>query len=133
LPDSGANQVAVLDSSAVLAVLLGERGSDRVVPVLEGGLLGTVNLAEVHTRMISLGGSAPHVWSRIRNFNCEICPLTEEQARIAAELVTATRPYGLSLGDRACLALAIERKATVYTTDAAWKKLGLGIKVEVIR
>jgi ribonuclease VapC len=117
----------------VLAVLLGERGSDRVVTVLEGGLLSTVNLVEVHTRMISLGAAAAQVWSRIRNFNCEICPLTEEHARIAAELVTETRPYGLSLGDRACLALAIERNATVYTTDRTWKNLHLGIQVEVIR
>jgi ribonuclease VapC len=133
LPDSAVDHVVVLDSSAVLAVLLGEPGSDRVVPVLEGGLLSTVNLAEVHTRMISLGGSAAHVWSRILEFNCEIYPLTEEQARIAAELVTTTRPFGLSLGDRACLALAIDRKATVYTTDRTWKNLHLGIEVEVIR
>ena len=44
-----------------------------------------------------------------------------------------TRPYGLSLGDRACLALAIQRKAAVYTTDAAWKNLNLGIEINVIR
>jgi ribonuclease VapC len=133
LPDSGLIQAVVVDSSAVLAVLLGERGNDRVVTILEGALLSTVNLVEVHTRMISLGAVAAHVWSRIRNFNCEICPLTEEQARIAAELVTATRPYGLSLGDRACLALAIGRNATVYTTDRNWNKLDLGIQVEVVR
>jgi ribonuclease VapC len=133
LPDSGFNQAVVIDSSAVLAVLLSERGSDRVVPVLEGGLLSTVNLIEVHTRMISLGAVAAHAWNRIINLHCEICPLTEEQARIAAELVTETRPYGLSLGDRACLALAIERKATVYTTDSAWENLNLGVRVEVIR
>jgi ribonuclease VapC len=133
LPDSGSSRTIVVDSSAVLAVLLGERGSDRVVQVLEGGLLSTVNLVEVHTRMISLGAATAHAWSRIRNFNCVICPLTEEQARIAAELVTETRPYGLSLGDRACLALAIERNATVYTTDRTWRNLKLGIQVEVIR
>jgi ribonuclease VapC len=133
LPDSGFRQAVVVDSSAVLAVLLGERGNDRVVTILEGALLSTVNLVEAHTRMISLGAVAAHVWSRIRNFNCEISPLTEEQARIAAELVTATRPYGLSLGDRACLALALERKATVYTTDRDWKKLDLGVQVEVVR
>jgi len=43
------------------------------------------------------------------------------------------KPFGLSLGDRACVALAIDRKATVYTTDRIWKNLALGIKVEVIR
>jgi PIN domain nuclease of toxin-antitoxin system len=44
-----------------------------------------------------------------------------------------TKPYGLSLGDRACLALAIQRNATVYTTDRDWSKLSIGIKIEVIR
>jgi PIN domain nuclease of toxin-antitoxin system len=52
---------------------------------------------------------------------------------MAAELRSITRPFGLSLGDRACLALAIERKAAVYTTDRAWKNLDLGIEIEVIR
>ena len=52
---------------------------------------------------------------------------------MAAELIHVTQPYGLSLGDRACLALAIERKAKVYTADRCWKNLSLGIEVEVIR
>jgi PIN domain nuclease of toxin-antitoxin system len=133
LPSPGPHRSFVLDSSALLAVLLGERGSDLIIQILEGSLLSTVNLAEVHTRMVSLGASASHAWSRILNFQCEICPLTESHARIAAELVTKTRPFGLSLGDRACLALAIERSAIVYTTDRAWKNLDLGIEVEVIR
>jgi PIN domain nuclease of toxin-antitoxin system len=117
----------------LLAVLLGERGWDQVTPILEGALLSTVNLVEVHTRMVSFGASGSHAWSRVLSFQCEICPLTESQARIAAELFTQTRPFGLSLGDRACLALAIERKATVYTTDRVWKNLNLGIAIEVIR
>lgn len=133
MPSSVTGRVSVLDSSALLAILLGERGGESIIPILEGALLSTVNLAEVHTRMISLGATASHAWARILNLQCEICPLTEAQARIAAELVTATRPFGLSLGDRACLALAIERKAKVYTTDGAWKSLNLGIAIEVIR
>ncbi|MGB6744943.1 MAG: type II toxin-antitoxin system VapC family toxin [Terracidiphilus sp.] len=133
MPNPVPSRVCVFDSSALLAVLLGERGGDLVIPILEGGLLSTVNLVEVHTRMVSLGAAAPHAWDSILNFQCEICPLSETQARIAAELVTATRPFGLSLGDRACLALAIERNAKVYTTDRAWKNLNLGIELEVIR
>lgn len=117
----------------MLAVLLGERGSDAVIPILQGSLLSLVNLVEVHTRMIQLGAAAPHAWSRILSFNCEICPITQTQARIAAELATKTRPFGLSLGDRACLALALDRKATVYTADREWKNLNLGLEIEVIR
>jgi ribonuclease VapC len=124
---------AVLDSSAVLAVFFSEPGEEIVVPVLQGALLSTVNLAEVHTRMLDRGVPAQVAWKRMRSVQCEVCVFTDEQARIAAELMPSTRPYGLSLGDRACLALAIQRGAKVYTTDRVWKNLSLGIEIEVIR
>ncbi len=124
---------AVLDSSALLTVFLSEPGGERVLPILQGALLSTVNLAEVVTRMVDLGAAAEHVWSRVESVRCEVCPFTAGQARIAAELRSVTRPFGLSLGDRACLALAIDRNATVYTTDRIWKKLPLGIQIEAIR
>lgn len=123
----------VLDSSAILAVFLDEPGGEIVLPLLEGSLLSTVNLAEAHMRLIELGASARHAWSRLQSAECEICFFSDTQARMAAELRSVTRPFGLSLGDRACLALAIDRKATVYTTDRIWKKLSLGIEVVVIR
>jgi PIN domain nuclease of toxin-antitoxin system len=124
---------AVLDASAILAVVFSEPGSDAVLPLLQGGLLSTVNLAEVHTRLLLRGASADFAWRRVLDLGFEVCFFDDRQARLAAELIGQTRPYGLSLGDRACLALAIERKAAAYTTDAAWKKLNLGISVEVIR
>ena len=123
----------VLDSSAILAVFLNEPGGEIVVPLLEGALLSTVNLAEVHVRLIELGASAGHVWSRLQSVQCEICFFSDTQARTAAELRSITRPFGLSLGDRACLALAIERKAAVYTADKVWKKLDLVIEIVAIR
>jgi len=123
----------VLDASAILAVILNEPGSQNVIPILEGGSLSAVNLAEVHTRLLQRGAAADHVWNRILSLQCEVCFFSDDQARIAAELIGKTRPFGLSLGDRACLALAIERKATVYTTERVWKDLSLGIDVEVIR
>jgi PIN domain nuclease of toxin-antitoxin system len=125
--------LVVLDSSAVLAVFLNEPGGEIVIPILEGALLSTVNLAEVHTKILDLGAMAAHAWSRLQSVHCDICFFTEQQAQIAAELLPITRPFGLSLGDRACLALAIDRKATVYTTDRIWKNLDLGIRIEAIR
>ncbi len=125
--------IAVFDASVVLAVLLKEPGGAAVAGILENALLSSVSLAEVHTRLVLHGVPADRAWGRIQNLHCAACPFTEGQARIAAELIAVTRPYGLSLGDRACLALAIERKATVYATDKAWKKLPLDIDVEVIR
>lgn len=124
---------AVLDSSAILAVIFNERGGDQVLPLLGSGLLSAVNLAEVHTRLLLRGAGADFAWRRVMEFGCEICYFDDQHARVAAELIAQTRPYGLSLGDRACLALAIRRKAAVYTTDAAWKNLSLNIEVNVIR
>jgi len=123
----------VLDSSAVLAVFFHESGAEVVDAILGGTLLGTVNLAEVHERMLSRGAQVEEAWSWIEGLGCEVCPFTERQARATAELRSITRPFGLSLGDRACLALALDRKATVYTTDKVWKNLSLGIQIEVIR
>jgi len=128
LPD-----LAVLDSSAILAVFFNEPGAEIVIPILQGALLSSINLAEVHTRMIERGAPAQQAWNWTTNLQCEVCFFTDEHARAAAELRSITRPFGLSLGDRACLALAIQRKATAYTTDRVWKNLSLGIRIEVIR
>jgi ribonuclease VapC len=98
-----------------------------------GSLLCSVNLAEVHTKLIIDGYERGFAWVRILNIGYEVCPFDEDLARIASEINWITRPFGLSLGDRACLALAMQRKARVYTADQAWKDLQLGIEIEVIR
>ena len=128
LPD-----LAVLDSSAILAVFFNEPGAEIVLPIVQGALLSTINLAEVHTRMLERASQTQQSWKWITSLQCEVCFFTDEHARVAAELRSITSPFGLSLGDRACLALAMQRKATVYTTDKAWKNLDLGIGIEVIR
>lgn len=123
----------VLDSSALLAVIFGEPGTEKVEPLLQGALVSAVNLAETHTRLLLKGVPAEFAWSRLLGMGFDIRSFDEDLARIAAELVTETRRLGLCLGDRACLALAIQRQATVYTTVKVWKSLSLGVPVEVIR
>ena len=111
-----------------------EQGREIVAELLnDATALSAVNLAEAHTKLIGRGTPPKQAWAGIASLGCELIPFSIEQARVAAELIASTRPYGLSLGDRACLALAIERKAKVYTTDRAWKDLSLGIEVEVLR
>ena len=122
-----------LHSSAILAMLLSEPGGSRVTTILHNGVLSTVNLAEIHAVLLRRGEDPIKAWRQITALPFEICPLTPQQARTVAELEAATRRFGLSLGDRACLALAIERKAKVFTTDRTWKNLSLGIEVEAIR
>jgi ribonuclease VapC len=124
---------AVLDATAIVAVLFNEPGSEAVLARLDGALVSAVNLAEAQAALLARGANADFAWRRLVGLGCEIVPFDEEQARLAGQLPRGTRVSGLSLGDRACLALAIERKATVYTTDAAWKNLGLRIDFEVIR
>jgi ribonuclease VapC len=63
----------------------------------------------------------------------EAVPFTSEHAKLAGDLVAQTRPLGLSLGDRACLALGLSLKAPVYTADKSWKKVKVGARIHVIR
>jgi len=125
---------AVLDASAMLAVLRGEPGSEKLpVEMLATAAGSAVNVAEVHTKLVSRGGDADEAWEDALSAVGEVVPFTAEQARIAGGLVKQTRSLGLSLGDRACLALGIALKAPVYTTDRTWKNLNVGVRIHVIR
>lgn len=124
----------VLDASAMLAALNREPGSEKLTPEMLTRAAGsTVNLAEVHTKLVSRGGDPDEAWEDTLSAIHEPVPFTEEQARIAGGLVAQTRALGLSLGDRACLALGLVLRAPVYTTDRSWKNLKLGVRIHVIR
>ena len=125
---------AVLDASAILALLLHEPGSEKLTDqVLEGAIASTVNLAEAQTRLVRSGYDPGEAWEDILALITEAEPLTVAQAELAGNLVMKTQSYGLSLGDRSCLALAIARKADVSTTERVWKNLKLGVRIHVIR
>ena len=111
---------AVLDSSAVLAVLLEEAGADRVESGLPGARLSAVNLAEVLSKLCDRGMPADEVLIAVAALGVDIVPYDGEQARLTGELRPRTRAAGLSLGDRACLALARLRLLPAMTADAAW-------------
>jgi ribonuclease VapC len=124
----------VLDASAVLALLNHETGADKLtLELLSDTTCSTVNLAEVQSKLVSLGGAPDEAWEDTLSSIREAVPFTEEQARITGSLVAQTRALGLSLGDRACLALGLTLKAPVYTADKSWKDLKLGVKIHVIR
>jgi len=125
---------AVLDASAVLAVLNQEPGTEQLTPeILRTALGSAVNLAEVQSKLVSDGMPPDMAWEATINSVSQAVAFTSEQARVAGSLLAETRSLGLSLGDRACLALALERRAPVYTTDRSWKKLKLTIPIHVIR
>jgi PIN domain nuclease of toxin-antitoxin system len=116
----------VLDSTAVLAVLFDEPGAGKIIDLLQGSLLSSVSLAEIHSLLLAQGRSSAQAWNRLLSMGFEVIPFSEDHARLASELTekqsVQTRP-ALSLAERACLALAIECNATVYTTNPAWKNL----------
>lgn len=124
---------AVLDSSAVLALLFNEPGGKAVADHLSGSLLSAVNLSEAVTKLADAGATPDEARRVVAGLPCEIVPFDEEQAFLAAALRGATKSFGLSLGDRACLALGIQRDVPVVTADRVWGAVGAGVKVISIR
>jgi PIN domain nuclease of toxin-antitoxin system len=124
----------VLDASVVLAIVHQEPGSEKLTPdLLTKSAISTVNLAEAQSKLVISGWNVHEAWLDATSPVSEIVPFTAGHARTAANLVSQTRSLGLSLGDCACLALALEMKPPVYTADRSWKKLKLAIRIHVIR
>jgi PIN domain nuclease of toxin-antitoxin system len=123
----------VLDASAVLAVAHGEPGAEVVEPLVDGSSLSAVNWSEVARVCLSTGRKPAALRSLLVDAGCEIVPFTTEDADLAAALWPATRAAGLSLGDRACLALARRLDRVAVTTDRAWTGLDVGIDVVCAR
>ena len=123
----------VLDASAVLAVLNGERGEKKVIPILAESAISSVNLTEVAAKLLEAGMDEAGARLAVSVLGIgEIVDFTEDFAWEAARLRPLTKQYGLSLGDRACLALSIKLKVPAITADKQWSKLKL-CRVIVIR
>lgn len=123
-----------MDASALLALLNKEPGADKLTPeLLNTAASSTVNLAEVQAKLVARGIDPDDAWEATLAPIRACVDFTAEHARVAGTLVTQTRSLGLSLGDRACLALALSLKAPVYTADKSWKNLKLGLRIHVIR
>lgn len=127
----------ILDASALLAYLQQEPGADRVETLLldHPCVISSVNLAEVLTRLVDWNIPLESAEARIVGLEAAIAPFDQSLARLAAELRLSTRKLGLSIGDRACLALAKAHGAVAVTADRAWLKLdaGIGVTIECIR
>ena len=124
---------AVLDASALLALLNGEPGADVVAAHLLDGAIGAVNLSEVVARLVEAGMPEEAVRSTVGGLGLSVHEFDAEQAHRAGLLRLETRSLGLSLGDRACLALGARLEVPVLTADRSWSGLKVGVKVRVIR
>jgi PIN domain nuclease of toxin-antitoxin system len=124
----------VFDASAILAILQHERGAETLTDeIRRNAVVSTVNLAEVQAKLVKKGHDPEEAWEDALSMMTLVEPFTLEHARIAGDLITMTEKYGLSLGDRSCLALAIALKAPVYTTEQVWRNLKVGVPIHVIR
>jgi ribonuclease VapC len=129
----------VLDASALLALVYRERGVERVqAAIRRGALISIVNWAESLSRMSELGELVDVAVPRVKTQaaalgRLHIVPFEDRHAMEAARLRLPTKHLGLSLADRACLALGRLRRLPVLTTDRAWRSLHISVKIEVIR
>ncbi len=123
----------VFDSSAILALLKMESGHEIVAKNLEQAVVSSVNFCEVVTFLSKKTTKQGEMIKFLtETFDC-IEDFNIEQAIIAGSFIKITKDYGLSLGDRACLALAKYKNIPVLTADKTWSKLNLGIKIKLIR
>ncbi len=123
----------ILDSSAVLALLNDETGADVVAEIMPVSIVSAVNLAEVISSLVKKGVSGADAEAALLTLDCKSEPFRREEALLAGRLRESTRQAGLSLGDQACLALALASDLPVYTADRAWRDLPLEVDVRLIR
>lgn len=125
----------ILDASAVLAYLQDECGNEQVHGVLSEGnaIMSVVNFAEVVGKLLEAGLPEASVKTVMGNLDLEIEPMDAKQAWETGLLRMGTREFGLSLGDRACLALAYIKKLPVITADKQWDKFKTELKIIQLR
>ena len=124
----------VLDASAMLALIQHERGEEKLTDeILDCAVASTVNLAEVQSKLVKKRNDPDNSWVAALSTVSSVEPFTSDHAKIAGDLIAKTEKYGLSLGDRSCLALAIALNAPVYTTEQLWRNLKVGVPIHVIR
>lgn len=125
----------VLDASALLALLLGESGADKVKAGLDGSIMATVNLAEVVSHYAKLGATRSDIETMLRPLPIRSAPVDAALSYEAGMLRPLTIEGGLSLGDRYCLALAKREALPALTAERRWSMIAAaaGVAIEMIR
>jgi len=123
----------VVDASALLAYLHDEPGGSAVAEVLDGAWMSCVNWSEVLQKALHRDVDIEGMEQEFIDIGLNFVPFTTHQAEIASLLWQQTRKHGLSLVDRACLALSIDKNLPVLTADRAWRELNLDVKISVLR
>lgn len=123
----------VLDSAAVIALLRLEPGYQRVAELLDRSVISSVNLAEILNKLVQKA-SAEQVQELLRPLELQVEDWSEAMAYRSAEFTQFNKSHGLSLGNRACLTLAKQLRATAVTSDRTWRRLPtLGVRIMIFR
>ena len=123
----------ILDASAVLAYLHDEEGGLVVENVLREAFVSTVNWSEVVQKLRFKGIDDKAIGEELARLGVTFLPFTQQHAEKAGELWQITSPFGLSLGDRACLATALCEGLSVLTADKIWQNIPLNLHIKLIR
>lgn len=125
---------SVVDSSAVLILVQDEPGAAEAASVVAAGaLISSVNFSEVVAKLADWGITEREIRARLARLVLQIVDFDADQALRAGMLRQVTRAAGLSLGDRACLALAQGRDLPVVTADRSWRSLNIGVEIRLLR
>ncbi len=124
----------VMDASALLALMQDERGGDVVNKLIveQQCVASSVNIVEVGRRLVDKGLAPIHLARTLKELDVQTIDFDLEQALVSASLRATTRQAGLSLGDRACLALAQLMNGTAVTVDSAWVDVAEAANVKVL-
>ncbi len=123
----------VLDASALLALVNQEPGQDIVAELLPRSLVSAVNASEFVAKLTDQGMPEGEVQEVLVALNVTVVPFDEAQGLVAGYLRAVTKPFGLSLGDRACLALGLQVQCPVVSADKTWAQLDLPLEIQIIR
>jgi ribonuclease VapC len=123
----------VFDTSAILALVKAELGWDRAAALFPTAVLCTVNAAEAYSKFAEWKLPRHELTKYEVMLHDIVVPFDNDLALRAGAFRTVTSQFGLSLGDRACLALAHRLGVRVVTADKIWAKVQVGVEIEVIR
>lgn len=132
-PSAPSSPKFAVDTSALLAMMQAAPGGSLVGVKLRHSTLSTVNFYEVLEYSQKHGIDVSSMATDLALLGMSIEPFTSDDAYAAAELINNPAAASLSMSDRACLALAQRLEVPVLTADNTWKKLQLGVEVQVLR
>jgi ribonuclease VapC len=123
----------VVDASAILAAIRGEPGAERVIDGVRGARISSLNHCEIVGWLAERGSTREDIENVVGPFDLTVEVFDRPRATAAGLLTAKTKRRNISLGDRACLALAIELGVPVMTGDRAWRDLDVGVEIQLFR